>query len=259
MRHARLLVFLGFAASSFGGACSTSSSSSTAGAGAGSSAGNGGASSSTSGGAGSTSSQSSGAGGSEPDAGTDAASDAGVELCSSPPGNLLLHGTFEEGMDALAPHLWQVRNPAQPDACMGSGTPDQHVFLTPGAPGCGGSAVALDARGQWDCYAIQMYTDYNTIEGGATYRISATMRSQGNAVNPSGWFHLGAQWLDGNDAVFGDLKSAKPATPAENDYDWRLFFYDVVAPANAKRIVVWLTAHYPGRVDYDNVAVVKLP
>ena len=34
--------------------------------------------------------------------------------------------------------------------------------------------------------------------------------------------------------------------------------WDVVAPAPAKRIVVWLRVHYPERVDFDNVSVEKV-
>jgi hypothetical protein len=130
--------------------------------------------------------------------------------------------------------------------------------LTQPAPGCSGNALAVDARGQWDCYAIQRVSDYNTIEGGATYRISASARSSGNAVNPAAWFVIGAQWLDSNDQFFGDVKNDKTAAAADNDYDWKLLSFDVVAPANAKRILIWLSGHYPGRVDFDNVSVVKL-
>ena len=79
-----------------------------------------------------------------------------------------------------------------------------------------------------------------------------------NTVNPAAWFHIGAQWLDGNDAVFDDIKNPKPASGDLNDYDWKIVWWDVVAPPQAKRIVVWLSAHYPGRVDFDNVSVVKL-
>lgn len=182
-----------------------------------------------------------------------------TDMCNPQPGNLLSHVTFEDGMDGLAPAFWQVRSPDLPNgACLGSGTPEQHVFLSEAAPGCGGHAVTLDARGQWDCYAIQLFSDYNTITGGATYRISVAARSQGNAVNPAAWFHIGAQWLDANDGVFGDVKNPKPASGDLNDYDWKVLFWDVVAPPEAHRIVVWLSAHYPGRVDFDNVSVVKL-
>jgi len=196
------------------------------------------------------------------DAGSDAPPDAPpgpTDLCSPLPGNILAHTTFEEGMNGLAPTFWQVRDPSLPNgACLNSGTPDQHVFLTSAAPGCSGNALAVDARGQWDCYAVQLFSDYNTIQEGATYRISAAARSQGNTINPAAWFHIGAQWLDGNDAVFGDVKNPKPASGDLNDYDWKVLWWDVVAPPGAKRIVVWLSGHYPGRVDFDNVSVVKL-
>ncbi|MBI3204361.1 MAG: hypothetical protein HYZ29_22685 [Myxococcales bacterium] len=39
---------------------------------------------------------------------------------------------------------------------------------------------------------------------------------------------------------------------------WKVIQWDVVAPQNAKRILVWLSAHYPGRADIDNVSVVNL-
>lgn len=182
-----------------------------------------------------------------------------IGLCDNPAGNLIAHGTFEEGMAGLAPTGWQVRDPAAPNGtCLMSGAPEAHVFLSPSAPSCGGSAVTVDALGQWDCYAIQQFSDYNTIQGGATYRISAVARSQGNAVNPAAYFILGAQWLDANDAVFGDVKNPKPATASLNDFDWQVVSFDTVAPASAKRAVIWLSAHYPGRVDYDNVSIVKI-
>ena len=189
-----------------------------------------------------------------------AGQDSGVsfDLCADPAGNLFAHGTFEEGMSGQAPTNWEVRNPAQPGNCSGSGTASEHVFLAPPPTGCSGNALAIDARGQWDCFAVQRVSDYNSIEGGATYRISADVRAQGNAVNPAAWFVLGVQWLDANDAFFGDVKNPKPAAAADNDYDWKVLSWDIVAPANARRILVWLSAHYPGRVDYDNISVVKL-
>lgn len=195
------------------------------------------------------------------DGGVDALPDAPplpTDLCQPQPGNILQHTTFEEGISGFAPAFWQLRDPNAPNNCMGSGTPEQHVFLTSAAPGCGGNALAIDARGQWDCYAVQLFSDYNTIEEGATYRISVAARSQGNAINPAAWFHIGAQWLDGNDNVFGDVKNPKPASGDQNDYDWKVVAWDVVAPPSARRIVVWLSGHYPGRVDFDNVSVVKL-
>lgn len=161
-------------------------------------------------------------------------------------------------MSGLAPTGWEVRTPGQPDKCLGSGKPSEHVFLSAGPTGCGGQALAVDARGEWDCYAVQRVSDYGSIEGGATYRISASVRSSGNAVNPAAWFIIGAQWLDGNDAFFGDEKHPKPSSGAQNDFDWRVLSWDVVAPLNAKRILIWLSAHYPGRADIDNVSVVKL-
>jgi hypothetical protein len=181
-----------------------------------------------------------------------------TDLCTAPPGNLIAHGTFEEGMNGLAPSGWEVRAPGMPDTCKSSGQPSEHVFLATGPTGCGGNALAVDAKGQWDCYAVQRVSDYNSIEGGATYRISASVRAVGNNVNPAAWFVLGVQWLDGNDAFFGDEKNPKTASAAENDYDWKVLQWELVAPANAKRILVWVSAHYPGRVDFDNISVSKL-
>ncbi len=211
----------------------------------------------------------SGADGGSSDAAADgSAGPPSFGLCDNPQGNILAHAGFEEGMSGLAPAFWQVRNPDMPNgACLASGTPDSHVFLSDGPPGCGGNAVSVDAHGQWDCYAIQLFSEYGTIEGGKTYRISAAARSTGNAPSGGGticpecaaaWFHLGAQWLDASDAVFGDIKNPKPATAELNDYDWKLLWWDVAAPPQARRIVVWLSAHYPGKVEFDNVAVVEL-
>ena len=182
----------------------------------------------------------------------------GSSLCAAPAGNLFAHGTFEEGMNGQAPTGWEVRTPGQPDVCKSSGQPSEHVFISAGPTGCGGNALAVDARGAWDCYAVQRVSDYNSIEGGAKYRISASVRSVGNSVNPAAWFIIGAQWLDGNDAFFGDEKNPKTTSASENDFDWKVLQWDVVAPANAKRILIWLSAHYPGRADIDNVSVVKL-
>ncbi|MFO0565844.1 MAG: hypothetical protein U0263_09285 [Polyangiaceae bacterium] len=182
----------------------------------------------------------------------------GADLCTTSAGNFFAHGDFEEGMDGQAPKGWEVRTPGQPDKCAGSGAPGEHVFLTTPAPGCSGQALAVDARGEWDCYAVQRVTDYDSIQGGATYRISASVRSTGNATNPAAWFVIGAQWLDGSDAFFGDEKNPKTASASENDYEWKKLSFDLVAPANARRILIWLSAHYPGRVDIDNVSVVKL-
>lgn len=181
-----------------------------------------------------------------------------ADLCAAPAGNLFAHGTFEEGMSGLAPTGWEVRAPGMPDTCKSSGQPNEHVFLTPASSACGGNALGIDAKGQWDCYAVQRVSDYNSIEGGATYRISASARSTGNAVNSAAWFVMGVQWLDGSDAFFGDEKNPQPASASENDFDWKVLQWELVAPSNAKRILVWLSAHYPGRVDFDNVSVVKL-
>lgn len=186
--------------------------------------------------------------------------------CDPPPGGIFDHGAFEEGMDGLAPVGWEVRNPQSPaGACAASGAPAQHVFLSDPPAGCSGHALTIDALGTWDCYAIQRVSPYHSIQGGAFYRIQAAVRSADNAPDGStcpecaaAWFVLGVQWLDANDAFFGDVKNTKPADPALHDHDWQLVSFDVQAPPNAARILVWLTAHYPGRVDYDNVAVLPL-
>ncbi len=74
----------------------------------------------------------------------DAAADAGTtfppwnDLCSPPPGNLVSHGDFEEGLVNMAPAFWEVRNPSQPAACAGSGTPAEHLFISAGPTACGG-------------------------------------------------------------------------------------------------------------------------
>ena len=144
-----------------------------------------------------------------------------------------------------------------PDQCKSSGRPGEHVFITTVRRAAGAMRSPSTPR-TWDCYAVQRVSDYNSIVGGATYRISASVRSQGNSVNPAAWFVVGVQWLDGNDAFFGDEKNPKTASAAENDYDWKVLQWELTAPANAKRILVWLSGHYPGRVDIDNVSVVKL-
>ena len=169
------------------------------------------------------------------------------DLCSMEPGNLI-PGGFEEGMVGLAPRGWQVRDPGAPGRC---GSPEQHVYLTSPPPGCAGQALAIDARGQWDCYAVQTFTDYDTIIGGQTYRVTATVRSEGQN-NPASWFIIGVQWLDGSDRVFGDEKNPRPS---EVNFDWTSSSWELVAPQEARRAVVWLTAHYPGLVVYDNVSL----
>jgi hypothetical protein len=188
---------------------------------------------------------------------TDGGDGGTQDVCKSPGNNLLQHGTFEEGLAGEAPLGWHVRDPNAPTACQPSGTPDQHLFLS-SAGMCGGNALTIDARGQWDCYAVEIKSDPNTIVGGQTYRISASVRSSGNATNDMAWFVLGAQWLDAQDVVFGDEKNPQPMNAADNDYGWKVMSWEVVAPANATRILVWATGHYPGRVDFDNVSVVKL-
>ncbi len=201
-------------------------------------------------------SSSAGSGGSAPDSGQDTA--PAVDLCSAPSGNFFGSGDFESGMDGNVPAGWELRDKGAPGNCAGSGTAAEHVFLTSPPPGCGGSALGMDSRGQWDCYAIQRVSDYNTIVGGKSYRISASVRSTGNAVNPAAWFIVGVQWLDANDGFFGDEKNPKTASAAANDFDWKQLSFDLVAPGNARRILVWLSAHYPGRVDIDNVSVQEL-
>ncbi len=169
-----------------------------------------------------------------------------ADLCALPAGSLI-DGTFEHGLDGLVPGGgWQVRDPGYAGSCPGG-----HLSLVAPPPGCGGQALLIDARGSWDCYAIQAFTDYGTIEGGRTYRVSAVVRSEGQD-NPAAWFVVGVQWLDGSDRVFGDEKNPRPADP---NYDWTAMSWDLVAPADARRAVVWLSAHYPGRVTYDQVSI----
>jgi hypothetical protein len=182
--------------------------------------------------------------------------DAACDLCGSPAGNLLAHGEFEEGMAGPAPAGWEVRSPGMPESC--PGVPESHVYVDSAAPGCAGRSLVIDAGGTWDCYAIQTVSGYGTIEAGRTYRISAAVRSEGNAVNPAAWFLVGVQWVDAGDRFFGDDKNPRTARAEDNDFDWKLLAFDLVAPAGATRILVWLTAHYPGRVHYDNVSVVRI-
>ncbi len=198
-------------------------------------------------------------GGAPPDAspidggGRDAAADAASEsdagagaLCDAAPGSLI-PGDLDT-LDGLAPPGWQVRDPGAPDRC---GNASEHVYLTDGP--CG-TALAIDARGEWDCYAVQAFTDYATIEPGATYRLSFAARSEGQD-NPAGWFMIGVQWLDGSDGVFGNEQNPQQMPL---DFDWKRIDWDLVAPAEARRAVVWLTAHYPGRVDFDALSFTRL-
>jgi len=175
------------------------------------------------------------------------------DLCQ-PGANVLEVGALDEVVDG-APVGWEFRSPGMVEACADS---EPHVFASDPAPGCAGAAVTVDANEIWDCYAVQTVSPYNSIEGGATYRIRATVRSQGNTVNPAAWFILGVQWLDENDGFFGDVKNPQPENTEDNDFEWKVLEWDVVAPQNARRILVWLTAHYPGEVSYDHVAVIKL-
>ncbi len=195
------------------------------------------------------------AGETETETDTDATTtdDPPQEFCL-PLGNLLDVGTLD-AVAGDAPAGWEVRTPGMVEACAGSGP---HLFASPPAPGCDGAAVTIDANDAWDCYAVQTVSPYNSIEGGATYRIRATVRSQGNTVNPAAWFILGVQWLDANDSFFGDEKNPQPESAADNDFEWKVLEWEVVAPDDARRILVWLTAHYPGEVSYDHVAVIKV-
>lgn len=185
-------------------------------------------------------------------AGTDAGGDAGGPDLCGPTAGSLIDGSFDDGLDGLTPPTWQVRDPAAPGRC---GDPAGHVYSVDPPLGCPGRAIAIDAHGDWDCYAIQVYTDYDTIEGGRTYLVSAVARSVGRE-NPGGWFFLGLQWLDGSDRVFGDERNPM-LEPL--DFEWRRVTFDVVAPAEARRAVVWLTAHYDGRMDFDDVAIAPAP
>jgi hypothetical protein len=171
---------------------------------------------------------------------------ATADLCTAPSGSLI-DGSFEGGLDGMVPRGgWQLRDPGYAAGCPGG-----HLAMVPAPPGCSGQALLVDARGSWDCYAIQAFTDYGTIEGGRTYRVSAVVRSEAQD-NPAAWFVLGVQWLDGADRVFGDEKNPRPA---DVNYDWSRLEWDLVAPADARRAVVWLSAHYPGRVTYDQVSI----
>lgn len=175
--------------------------------------------------------------------------DAGVTTCGPLAGSLI-DGTFEAGLTGTAPPGWQVRDPGVASSC-----PADTLSIVPGDPACGTSALLVDARGRWDCYAIQTFTDYGTIEPGRTYRVHARVRSEAQD-NPAAWFVVGLQWLDGSDAVFGDEKNPRPS---DVNYDWTVIEWDLVAPAGARRAVIWLSAHYPGRVTYDDVSIAPVP
>lgn len=175
--------------------------------------------------------------------------DAGSSTCGLLAGSLI-DGTFEEGLSGPAPAGWQVRDPG-----FAAGCPTDTLSVVAGDPACGTSALRIDARGRWDCYAIQTFTDYGAIEPGRTYRIRARVRSEAQD-NPAAWFVVGLQWLDGSDAVFGDEKNPRLA---DVSYDWTVIEWDLVAPAGARRALIWLSAHYPGRVTYDDVSIAPLP
>ena len=185
------------------------------------------------------------------DARIDAATlpDAGPVPCGSPPGDLI-DGRFEDGLAGDVPPTWQIRSPSTAAACGGG-----HLAIVAGEPRCGGSALAIDAMGSWDCTAIQSFTDYSTVTPGRTYRISAHVRAE-RQDNPAAWFVIGLQWLDASDAVFGDEKNPRLV---DVNYDFTDLSWDLVAPPNAHRAVIWLSGHYPGRVTYDDVSFSPVP
>jgi hypothetical protein len=161
---------------------------------------------------------------------------------------------LDGGISNDAPVGWEVRDPGKKASC---GPPGEHLYEEPPAPGCSGKSIVVDARGEWDCYAVQTVSPYNSIEGGATYVVRAVVRSEGNSVNPAAWFLLGAQWLDDKDTFFGDEKNPKTTSAVENDHDWKVLEWELTAPPQARRILLWLSAHYPGKVTFDHVAVYR--
>lgn len=197
---------------------------------------------------------------SSPDTSTAAdagAPDAAAASLCVPGSNLIPAGALDDGMVGEAPAGWEVRAPGQPAACAGSAPASGHVYASSPAPGCSGGAITIDANGAWDCYAVQKVSDYNSIEGGARYRIRTVARASGNLDWDTAYFVLGVQWLDASDAFFGDEKNPRPVPATATNFDWKVIEWELVAPADARRILVWMTGHYPGKVEYDHVAVVR--
>ena len=129
-------------------------------------------------------------------------------------------------------------SPGSPARAQGSLPPENFTIAFIGDQGLGSNAEAV----------LQLIGD----EGADAVVHSGDFDLQDN---PAAWFVIGLQWLDASDGMFGDEKN--PEGPNVN-YDWMRMEFDLVAPLNARRAVVWLTGHYPGRVTFDKVSIAPI-
>jgi len=82
------------------------------------------------------------------------------------------------------------------------------------------------------------------------------VRSEGND-NPASWYVIGIWWMHDDVRVSGESEVKNPEQET-TIYDWRLIEFEAVAPVDANRAAVFLTAHYHGIVWYDDIVLCAL-
>jgi len=163
--------------------------------------------------------------------------------------NLIENGTFEEGPRPDCPHIanhWE----AVEDGCLGF---IQALDAT--TRHSGAFSQRLGSSTDTDLGWLRQVTDYNSVQEGKTYRLTAWIKS--TVTDGWGWMLLYVQpFID--DTGLGHIPMPQQETPY---FDWRLIAMEYTVPygTGINRIGVALTRHWQnGSAWYDDIVLAEV-
>lgn len=163
--------------------------------------------------------------------------------------NLLQNGGFEGGPRPDCPYVGLHWDPVE-DGCQASVQQLSSTIRHAGA-----WAQKLGSSPDTDFGWLRQVTNYNSVQAGKTYVISAWIKS--TVTDGWGWNVFRIEVLN-NDSALWHINMPQQESP---NYDWRLITWQETIPAGygINRIGATLTRHWQnGEVWYDDISVSEL-
>jgi hypothetical protein len=175
---------------------------------------------------------------------------AGTAVPAAPAGsNLLQNGGFEDGPRPDCPFVGLHWDPVE-DGCQAS---VQQLSST--IRHSGNWAQKLGASPDTDFGWLRQVTNYNSVQAGKTYVISAWIKS--TVTDGWGWNVFRLEVFN-NDSALWHIPMPQQESP---NYDWRLITWQEAVPAGfgINRVGATLSRHWQnGEVWYDDISISEL-